>query len=242
MNIKHYLVVGGSHGIGFGITERLIAQGMAVTVVSRTHGSLETIQSPHLKHVIADITTEELDGLPLPDSLDGMAYCPGSINLAPLRLLKLEQMRSDFELNVVGAVRVMQRVLPSLKSVDQSSVVMFGTVAVERGIGMHTSVSAAKGAVESITRCWAAELAPKIRVNCIAPALTDTPLSKSFLSNEAKRNAMSSMYPLGRIGTVDDIASMATFLLSPQSGWITGQVIGIDGGLSRLQSASGGGR
>jgi len=238
MKDKHFLIVGGSHGIGFGIAKRLLAEGSSLTIVSRTRGQIDELDSQsnsRVNHLVADVNGKEFDSLLLPDQLDGMAYCPGSINLSPVRMTKPELLRSDFELNVVGAVRVVQQALKALKSVDQGSIVMFSTVAVSTGLAMHTSVAAAKGALEGIARSWAAEFAPKIRVNCIAPALTDTPLSERLLSNDAKRDAMAKMYPLGRFGTIDDIASMATFLLGDQSTWITGQVIGIDGGLSRVK-------
>lgn len=238
MNNKSFLVLGGSHGIGFGITERLLRGGGSVVVVSRTRGQLDSLDpalATRMTHCVADVTTDSIDTIELPEQIDGMAYCVGSIGLSPLRMTKAEAMRDDFELNVVGALRMMQRALPALKSAESSSVVLFSTVAVSRGLAMHTSVSAAKGAIEGITRCWAAELAPKIRVNCIAPALTDTPLSERLLSSESKRDAMAAVYPLGRIGHVNDSASIATFLLSGESSWITGQVIGVDGGLSRVQ-------
>ncbi|TWU37038.1 SDR family NAD(P)-dependent oxidoreductase [Novipirellula artificiosorum] len=236
---KHYLIVGGSHGIGFGIVQRLLSQGAAVTIVSRTRGRLDELDADttsSIHHVAADVTGDQIDTFPLPDRLDGLAYCPGSINLSPLRMTKPELLRSDFEVNVVGAVRVMQRAAASLKAADLSSIVLFSTVAVGTGLAMHTSVAAAKGALEGVARSWAAELAPKTRVNCIAPALTDTPLSERLLSSEAKRSSMAKLYPLGRVGTIDDIASMAVFLLGEASSWITGQVIAVDGGLSRVKS------
>ncbi|GAA5504896.1 SDR family oxidoreductase [Novipirellula caenicola] len=238
MNDQTFLILGGSHGIGFGITERLLRRGGSVVVVSRTRGQLDQLDpslAAGLTHQVADVTTDTLDTFTLPERIDGLAYCVGSIGLSPLRMTKAESMRQDFELNVIGATRVMQRALPALKSADSSSVVLFSTVAVGRGLAMHTAVSAAKGAVEGIARCWAAELAPHVRVNCIAPALTDTPLSERLLSSQAKRDAMAAVYPLGRIGHVDDSAAMATFLLSDESSWITGQVIGVDGGLSHVQ-------
>ncbi|EMI15682.1 3-oxoacyl-(acyl-carrier-protein) reductase [Rhodopirellula maiorica SM1] len=238
MNDKTFLILGGSHGIGFGITERLLRRGGSVVVISRTRGQLDDLDpslAANLTHHAADVTTDAIDTVALPDRIDAMAYCVGSIGLSPLRMTKAESMRQDFELNVIGAMRVMQRALPAMKAAESSSVVLFSTVAVGRGLAMHTSVSAAKGAVEGIARCWAAELAPHVRVNCIAPALTDTPLSERLLSSDAKRDAMAAVYPLGRIGHVNDCASMATFLLSDESSWITGQVIGVDGGLSRVQ-------
>lgn len=229
---RQIVLVGGSHGIGFGIVERCLAGGHSVTVFSRSKACLEGLD--RVQHVPLDVTSEELSADHLPSQIDGLVYCPGSINLGPLRGVKPEQLRSDFELNVVGAVKSIQVALPSLKRSAAASIVLFSTVAVETGLPMHTSVAASKGAIEALTRTWAAELSPKIRVNAVAPALTDTPLAERFLDGEEKRRAMADKYPLKRIGSIDDCAAAASFLLSPESGWITGQVLGVDGGLSRV--------
>jgi NAD(P)-dependent dehydrogenase (short-subunit alcohol dehydrogenase family) len=227
---KNFVIVGGSHGIGLGLVQRLSAAGHLVTVLSRTNDQLAGL--PGVNHVTLDVTSDEVSADQLPESIDGMAYCPGSINLRSFRGLKPEVFREDFELNVVGAVRCLQAALGGLKKAESSSVLMFSTVAVGQGMTMHASVAAAKGAIEGLTRSLAAELAPKIRVNCIAPALTNTPLAERFFSSEEKVAAMAEKYPLKRTGTVDDIASLGAFLLSDQSTWVTGQVIGVDGGLS----------
>ncbi|QEG41183.1 SDR family NAD(P)-dependent oxidoreductase [Roseimaritima ulvae] len=233
MSQKQYVVIGGSHGIGLGIVQRLLAGGAAVTVFSRTADQLADLLG--VVHRPIDVTRDDLDPASLPDTIDGLAYCPGSINLTPLRSLKAAAMVDDFQLNAVGAVKCLQASLEAMKAAETSSMVMFSTVAVGQGLPMHASVAAAKGAVEGLTRSLAAELAPQIRVNCVAPALTDTPLAERFLSSESKREAMAARHPLKRIGEVDDIAAMAEFLMSEQAGWITGQVIGVDGGMSRLR-------
>jgi 3-oxoacyl-[acyl-carrier protein] reductase len=233
MDSKNILVVGGSHGIGLGIVQRFLAIGADVTVVSRTGDALASL--PAVEHVALDVTSDDIDTSRLPDRIDGLAYCPGSINLGPIRGLKASAMLEDFELNVVGAVKCLQAALPAMKAAERSSMVMFSTVAVSQGLPMHSSVAAAKGAVEGLTRSLAAELAPKIRVNCIAPSLTDTPLAERLLSTDQKRDAMAQRHPLKRIGQVEDIASIAEFLLSDHSGWITGQVIGVDGGMSAIR-------
>ena len=188
-----------------------------------------------LTHIEADVTQDPIDPDRLPGQIAGLAYCPGSINLAPIRQVKPESMVQDFQLNVVSAIKCLQAALPAMKSAGTSSVVLFSTVAVSQGLPMHASVAAAKGAIEGLTRSLAAELAPTIRVNCIAPALTATPLSARLLSTEQKRAAMAAMYPLKRVGEVDDIAAMAEFLLRDQSSWITGQVFGVDGGMSTVR-------
>lgn len=233
MDSKKILVVGGSHGIGLGIVQRFLAIGADLTVVSRTGDALESLAS--VEHIALDVTSDDIDASRLPHRIDGLAYCPGSINLGPIRGLKASSMREDFELNVVGAVKCLQAALPAMKAAESSSMVMFSTVAVSQGLPMHSSVAAAKGAVEGLTRSLAAELAPKIRVNCIAPSLTDTPLAERLLSTNQKRDAMAQRHPLKRIGQVEDIASIAEFLLSDHSGWITGQVIGVDGGMSAIR-------
>jgi NAD(P)-dependent dehydrogenase (short-subunit alcohol dehydrogenase family) len=171
----------------------------------------------------------------LPSAIDGMAYCPGSINLGPLRGVKHESMLSDYQLNVIGAVKCVQAALGPLKAAPSSSIVFFSTVAVQQGLPMHASVAAAKGALEGLTRSMAAELAPKIRVNCIAPSLTDTPLASKLLSSDEKRAAMGKRHPLGRVGTAEDIAAMAEFLIGDQSPWISGQIMAVDGGMSSLR-------
>ncbi len=232
MTEKNYVIVGGSHGIGFGLVQRLSEAGHSATVLSRTNEKLAGLKG--VNHVTVDVTTDEISTDWLPDSIDGLAYCPGSINLRSFRGLKPEVFREDFELNVVGAVKCLQAALSGLKAAPSSSVLMFSTVAVRQGMTMHASVATAKGAIEGLTRSLAAELAPKVRVNCIAPALTNTPLAERFFANEEKAASMGQMYPLKRTGTTDDIASIGAFLLSDQATWITGQVIGVDGGLSAV--------
>ena len=228
-----YVVVGGSKGIGFGIVQRLVAGGNQVVVISRTPAKLSSLQG--VTHVRADLTCDEVQADSLPGKIAGIAYCPGTLQLKPFRALKPDVFRSDFELNVVGAVKVIQAALPGLKAADDASIVLFSTVAVRIGMHAHASVAASKGAVEGLARTLASELAPKVRVNCIAPALTDTPLTSRFFANPEKATAMGDMYPLKRTGTVADMASMAHFLLSEESSWVTGQVIGVDGGMSAVK-------
>ena len=184
MSQKNYVVIGGSHGIGLGVVQRLASSVDSITVVSRTLGGLSEV--PNVVHVQADVTKDQISANQLPDSIDGLAYCPGSINLGPIRGLKPEALVGDYELNVVGAVRCLQASLPAMKAAASSSMVMFSTVAVSQGLPMHASVAAAKGAVEGLTLSLAAELAPNIRVNCIAPSLTDTPLAERLLSSDQK--------------------------------------------------------
>ncbi|MEO1513693.1 MAG: SDR family oxidoreductase [Bacteroidota bacterium] len=229
---KNIVVFGGSSGIGLSLVQQLLDKGYNLSVVSRTGDNLASLG---VQHIAADVLTDDLKGLPLPDRIDGLAYCPGSITLKPFRSLKPEQFRSDYEINVIGAVRALQACQRKMKASDSASVVLFSTVAVGQGMPFHSSIAAAKGAVEGLTRSLAAEWAPRIRVNCIAPSLTDTPLAAKLLSSEEKKEASANRHPLRKVGESRDVAALAAFLLSEQANWISGQLIGIDGGMSTLR-------
>ncbi|MCR9296470.1 MAG: SDR family oxidoreductase [bacterium] len=236
--MKSIVVIGGSHGIGWEITRQLLSQGDRVTVLSRTPGQLaELADGAHgLNHITCDVTQDEIDATSLPEVMDGLVYCPGSINLRAIGSLPLQQFRDDFELNLVGGVKAVQASLRGLKAASSASIVFFSTVAVRQGMFAHASIAAAKGAVEGLTRTLAAELAPTIRVNCLAPALTETPLAARFFSKPEKVEALAKMYPLARTGKPEDLASIACFLLSDASSWMTGQIIGVDGGMSAVRN------
>lgn len=233
----NYVIAGGSKGIGLELVNRLAEDGNSVDVYSREVDELTV--TDRISHRQCDFTAAEIQLYELPDSIQGVAYCPGSINLRSFRSLKVEDFRKDLELNLLGAVKFLQACLPALKRNPElpSSILLFSTVAVGQGMAMHSSVAACKGAIEGLTRSLAAELAPKIRVNCIAPALTDTPLAARFFASEESRNVMAAKYPLARTGLVTDIAEMGQFLLSGKAGWITGQTIGVDGGMSAVRMA-----
>jgi 3-oxoacyl-[acyl-carrier protein] reductase len=230
---KNYLLVGGSHGIGFALAQRLAEAGHRLIVLSRTQGDLA--QLPNVEHHVFDATNDPFPTEVLPAELHGMAYLPGSINLRGFSTMKAEQFREEFEVNCVGAVRCIQGALKSLKNTPESGIVLFSTVAVGTGMPFHASIAAAKGAVEGLTRSLAAELAPTVRVNCIAPSLTDTPLAAKLLSSDEKRAASAMRHPLKRVGSAAELAALATFLLSPDAAWITGQVIHADGGMGGLK-------
>ncbi len=230
---KHLVVVGGSSGIGSRIIEHLLKEGATVTNFSRTAGALEG--KAGVTHIQHDITSEEFPKENLPDIIDGLIYCPGTINLRPFRSLKLTDFKNDLEVNVLGAVKTLQAAQRGLKKAEQPSILLFSTVAVSQGMPFHASVATAKAAIEGLTRSLAAEWAPKIRVNCIAPSLTDTPLAEKLLSNEDRRKSSAERHPLKRVGTSEDIAQMALFLLSDKSSWISGQIIGVDGGMSTIR-------
>ena len=232
---KTYVIAGGSKGIGFALTQQLLDSGASVHVYSRTLGNLGT--HDNLTHLACDFSSDDFESAELPAEIHGAAYCPGTINLRSFRALKLTDFRNDFEINTMGAIKFLKGVQAGLKKgaeMEPSSVVLFSTVAVGKGLPMHSSISVAKGAIEGLSRSLAAELAPHTRVNCLAPALTDTPLAENFFSTDEKRAAMDAKYPLKRSGQPADLASMAAFLLSPKSGWITGQTLGVDGGMSAI--------
>jgi len=234
MQDKNIVIIGASSGIGHAIGEIVGSQSANIYSISRTEPQFPS--SFDYEHLTHDIMEGDIPDGFLPDTIDGLVYCPGSINLKPFRSLSLDAFRSDYEINVIGAVKAIKAALkPMKKSGHKPSVVLFSTVAVQQGMAFHGSVAAAKGAIEGLTRSLAAELSPKIRVNCIAPSLVNTPLSEKILSSEERVEASNNRHPLKRIGQPNDIAQTAVFLLSENSSWITGQVIGVDGGLSRLR-------
>lgn len=231
---KNYLIVGGSSGIGLALVKKLAEEGHQVTVISRTAEQIK--EMPNVIHLHKDVLNDEIAPTELPEILDGLVYCPGSINLKPFRSLKPAAFLSDFQINVLGAVKCLQAAQKALKKAETTaSVVLFSTVAVVRGMPFHASVAASKGAVEGLTKSLAAEWSPNVRVNCIAPSLTDTPLAGRLLSTPEKREASAQRHPLKRVGSPDEIAALAHFLLSENGSWMTGQVIGIDGGVSTLK-------
>lgn len=227
---KNYLIVGGTSGIGAALVNRI-----------KSHSHIIATYKNNVKHSEGNVTyikydsEGELNLQPEPDHLDGVVYCPGTINLKPFHRLTAYDFLRDFEINLLGAVKVIQHALPLLKKAERASIVLFSTVAVQQGMGFHSSVAASKGAVEGFARSLAAELAPKIRVNVIAPSITNTPLAEKFLNTEEKIKASEKRHPLQRIGTADDVAYMAAFLLSENASWITGQILKVDGGLSSVK-------
>lgn len=228
---KKYLVVGGTSGIGNQIVRQLVSLGYEVIVASRESNNIEDLNNVSFQNI--DVTeTFELD---LPEKLDGLVYCPGSINLKPFHRIKTEEFLDELQLNTLGATKVIQQTLSALKKSENASIVMFSTVAVQTGLTFHTSVAMAKGALEGFGRALASELAPKIRVNLVAPSLTETPLASNLLSSEEKRKANAERHPLKKIGLATDIANAAVFLLTEKSSWITGQVLHVDGGMGRLK-------
>lgn len=226
--MKNILLIGGSHGIGKNIVEEL-RETHHIMVASRTK---EPLNHPNITYLPFDATTDQLDISKLPETIDGFVYCPGTINLKPLKMMSLDTFEADMHLNFFSLVKVVKDIIGKMS--DDSSMVFFSTIAVGTGMPFHTSVAAAKGAIEGFAKSLAAEYAPKTRVNVIAPSLVDTPLAGRLLNNDKKREAMGDRHPLKRVGNPEDIANIAVFLLSDKSSWMTGQIIGVDGGLSTL--------
>ncbi len=230
MSNKQIIIVGGTSGIGRSLLNS-IQKDNQVTVISRSRGSIPK----EVSHIPFDVTSSDNINIPI-NTLDGLVYTPGTINLKPFNSFKIIDFQHDLEVNLLGAIRVIQHFLPALKKSENSSIVLYSTVAVATGMPFHSAVSVAKGAVEGLTKALAAEFAPKIRVNCVAPSIIDTPLAERFLNSNEKMEAAAKRHPLNRVGRSEDIAEITKFLLSEQSSWITGQVIGVDGGLSSIRT------
>ena len=228
-----YLIIGASSGIGKKLSEQLLDSGHRV-YATYFKNKPET-QSGNSVYQYLNVLDENNPLDFLPDTLDGLVYCPGSINLRPFERIKPADFVADFNLQVLGAIKIIQAAMPRLKKAENASIVLFSTVAVQSGFPFHTLVSASKGAIEGLTRALAAEFAPKIRVNCIAPSLTDTPLASSMLNTDQKREANALRHPLKKTGTPENIADMAEFLLSEKGSWISGQIFHVDGGMSSLK-------
>ncbi|HAB35413.1 MAG TPA: oxidoreductase [Cryomorphaceae bacterium] len=221
-------IVGHRQGIGRALTELLLSQGHSVIGLSRGVCDLEHPGLTSMEHDVRELRMEEL-----PSALSGLVYAPGSINLKPFKSLKEQDFLDDFSLNALGAVHACQIAEKALKE-GQGSVLLFSTVAVAQGMPFHASIAMAKGAVEGLTRSLAAEWAPAVRVNAIAPSLTDTPLASKLLGNEARAQAAAERHPLKRVGQAKDIAALAVSVL--QSPWMSGEIIGINGGMGRVRA------
>lgn len=228
--MKNILLIGGSYGIGLALAKTL-QNTNNVYIASRSNEDLSDL---NITHIPFDASTDTLDTSKLPEVIDGLVYLPGSINLRPFKGLKIEAFENDLQINFISLVKVIQTVLPNLTASNQSSIVLFSSVAASMGMPFHTSVAASKGAIEGFAKALAAEYAPKIRVNVIAPSLTDTPLADKFLNNDVKKEKSSERHPLKRFGRPEDIAQMANFLLSENSSWMSGQILHVDGGMSTL--------
>ncbi len=232
--MANYFIIGGSSGIGRHLSVMLAESGHHVYATYNEHKPEGDISE--LIYEKCNVLEDEIDTSFLPETVEGLVYCPGSINLKPFIRMKPVEFIKDYELQLVGAVKMIKAAFPKLKAADNASVVLFSTVAVQMGFPFHTQVAASKGAIEGLCKSLAAELAPGIRVNCVAPSLTDTPMAAHLLSSEDKRKANAERHPLKKIGKPEDISNMIEFLLSEKSGWITGQVFHVDGGMSKIKN------
>jgi 3-oxoacyl-[acyl-carrier protein] reductase len=228
---KNILLIGGNSGIGLATAKLLQVSGHSLTAASRSSDQLESLGIP-----VQPYDAENPSPLNLPEMLDGLIYFPGTINLKPFHRLTAADFIRDFQINCLGAAAAIQSALPALKASPSASIVMFSTIAVAQGMAFHASIAAAKAAVEGLAKSLAAELAPKIRVNVIAPSLTNTPLASQLLGNDQKKEAAEKRHPLQSVGSPDDVAHLAAFLLSDHSAFITGQILRPDGGLSSIRT------
>ncbi len=235
------VIVGGTGGIGSAIARRLAAGGTMSHLIARDAGRLSALAGElGASFATADVADAaalraaiEAAGGPL----SGLVYAVGTITLKPLPRVSIADAERDFRVNALGALAAVQAALPALRAHGAgASIVLFSTVAVRRGFPMHASIAMAKGAVEGLSRALAAELAPEIRVNAIAPSLTRTPLAEGLTKNAAMAEAIARQHPLRRLGEAADAAALAAFLLGPESSWITGQILALDGGRSSIEA------
>jgi NAD(P)-dependent dehydrogenase (short-subunit alcohol dehydrogenase family) len=231
--MKTYIVIGASTGIGRATALLLAGEGNTVHGTYNKHEPQDTVENLHYHHL--DVTSDAWDLSWAPEAIHGLVYCPGSISLKPFARIKPADFVADFQLQVVGAVQSIQQFTPQMKHGEPVSIVLFSTVAVQTGFTFHAQVAASKGAIEGLTRSLAAELAPRTRVNCIAPSLTDTPLAAGLLGTPEKKEASALRHPLKRVGTPEELAQSVSFLLSERSSWMTGQILHVDGGMGALR-------
>jgi NAD(P)-dependent dehydrogenase (short-subunit alcohol dehydrogenase family) len=229
--MQTYLIVGASSGIGFQLAKNLTEKGNKVIALSRNNNELTSLNNVTFYQV--DISEETPTFPVIEESINGLIYCPGTINLKPFRAIKPEDYINEFNINALGAVKTIKQYLPNLTAAGNGNIVLFSTVAVQNGMPFHSSIAMAKGAVEGLTRSLAAEFAPKIRVNAVAPSLTATPLADKLINAEAKLKGAEERHPLKKIGNVEDMSQAVEYLLN--ANWVTGQIVHVDGGMSAIR-------
>ena len=228
---KNILIIGASSDIGLEICKLANTDGHNIYATSRDDANANNFDN--FIQLDPNKSLDELDDLP--EDIDGLVYCPGTINLRSLQRLTLEDIKNEMEVNFYGAFNIIKKVLPNLKKNDGASVVLFSTVAVKTGMPMHSSIAAAKGALEGLAKSLAAELAPRVAINCVAPSIVDTKLAANILSTDERKQASADRHPLKTIGSINSIANSAYFLLQAKENWISGQIFRPDGGLSALK-------
>ena len=229
--MKNIVIIGGSSGIGLELVKLFEANRW--NVIS-TYFSNPVMDRASVRYFQFSALDDTIDAMNFPECIDGLIYCPGIINLKQFHRTSAEQFVEDFKIQVLGAIKTIQALLPNLKKSDQASIVLFSSVAASRGFKYHSLVSSSKGAIEGLAKSLAAEFAPNIRVNVIAPSITDTPLAENFLNSENKREFHKKSNPLDKFASTSDIAEMAYYLLSEKSSFITGQTLHVDGGFSTI--------
>ena len=238
---KKILIFGGTGAIGFSIAKNLKDQGYNPIIIARNKEDLiSKSKEINCSYEICDVLEiDQIKEIALKHSEDviGLAYCVGSINLRPLKITKDQDFIESFKVNTLGAINAVKMNLQSLTD-NNGSILFFSTIAVQQGFTNHSIVSSSKGAIEGLTSSLAAEFAPKIKVNCIAPSLTDSKMSQKMVSNETIRKAIENMHPIPKIGNGEDFGDLASFLLGQKNNWITGQIFHIDGGRSTLRIKS----
>ncbi|WP_203258131.1 SDR family NAD(P)-dependent oxidoreductase [Hyunsoonleella ulvae] len=222
--MKTIIIVGGSKGIGNALTEKLLPYCNVINISRST----PDISHNNLSHFNCDVTQDELPDI---EYANGLVYCPGSINLKPISRLSIDDFKNDFEINVLGAVKVIQKYLPILKQGSLPSIVLFSTVAAKLGMPYHASIAVAKSGVEGLVKSLGAELAPKLRINAIAPTVTNTDLASKLLRNEKMVENITERHPLKKFLAPEEVADMAEFLLFEKSSSISGQVFEMDCGI-----------
>jgi len=222
--MRNIVIIGGSKGIG----KEILQQQFGGNIVHNISRNAPEIEHPNLKHYSINVLQ---DGLPEIENVDVLMYCPGSINLKPIGSLSIDDFRNDFEINVIGAVKAIQKYLPALKKGQNPSIILFSTVAAKLGMPFHASIATAKAGIEGLVKSLGAELASVVRVNAIAPTITETSLAAGILRNDRMKENMMERHPMKNYLKPEEVASMANYLISENAKSISGQVFEMDYGI-----------